>query len=329
MNISPISSQIYKPLINNSKENNKTSFKSTLPNISKVKSLYEKGSSIPFKGTLIQRYMNENEYFLYNKFLNHHIKSAEEVNPELVEQYFNALGIPCNIKMGTEKTRKVIAYCCYNAAEIFRQINMPLPVRIDMEENSNNSNPNLKTIASCYYGPNYQRGFPIRTVTFNVGYDWDHHMENSYTDNNNKFHTSGHFLQTFLHEFGHNVHFDKLYSKFGCPYPNQGYNYNPNMMNIMNILNMKIYNNDGSINYNNPYISSTVRGLMKQSSGYGSSLLPELFAEEFAKALLICMGPRDLKLYKNPFPIITSTPELDQVIHETWEGLIADGKGYI
>ena len=242
MTISAINSQLYKSATNNLKENKGVISKSfnspLLTNVPKIKSLYEKGSSISFRGTLIQRYMNENEYFLYNKFLNHHIKSAEETDPNLVEQYFNALGIPCNIKMGSEKARKVIAYCCYNTSEIFRQINMPLPVRIDMEENIN-SNPNLTTMASCYYGPNYQKGFPIRTVTFNVLYDWDNHMENSYVKNQeDNFHTSGHFLQTFLHEFGHNVHFDKLYSKFGCPYLNQGYKFNPNMQTIMDILNL-------------------------------------------------------------------------------------------
>lgn len=292
-------------------------------------SIYDKGSYNLAFGSMIDRYMEDKEEFLYKKTLPLHLKNVNDIDPYLVEKYFESLGIPCQIRQGSKKTRQVIAYGCFNATEMLRQINMPLPTRIDMEEMLG-SEPGVYPIAACYYAPDYNKGYPIRTVTFNTLHNWDNHMETCYEENKrNGYHTSGHFLQTFLHEYGHNVHNHKLYSKFGCPYQNNlGYVYNPNMRYITDALNLKIYDKDGRV-LQNPYVTEQVRNIIKQSSGYGSTLLPETFAEEFAKAMLSCMNPTTLRLTKNPFPIQNLSPELYNVLYEVWEGLIADGQGLV
>ena len=78
-----------------------------------------------------------------------------------------------------------------------------------------------------------------------------------------------------------------------------------------------------------PYITPEVREIMKQSSGYGSTLLPELFAEEFTNAVISNMDFMTLQMERNPFPIKNLSPELRQVLYETWEGLVGDGQGLI
>ena len=334
MQISSITTNTYK---NNPYKINSRQLKTKPSDISvsadgheTLRSIYDKGFyNVAFSGSLIDRYMNDKEELLYQKTLPLHIHNAKEIDPSLVENYFNSLGIPCTIRDGSPKAQKVIAYCCFNAAEIFRQINMPLPTKIDMDEMESNT-PGQFPIAGCYYSPAPYKNYPIRTVVFNTLYDWDNHMETSYEVNKqDNFHTSGHFLQTFLHEFGHNVHNHKLYSKFGCPYPNNlGYAYNPNMIVITSALNLPIYDESGNISPN-PYVTEQVRNIIKQSSGYGSSLLPETFAEEFAKAILSCMNPTTLRLTRNPFPIQNLSPELRNVLYEVWEGLVADGQGIV
>mgnify|MGYP002857694182 CR=1 FL=1 len=326
MRISPLN-QYYKNSTLYSANSRTSQKENTYTSNQKItQSLYKKGiGHISFGETLIQDY-------LYDKSLDKHIHLAKDINPKDVEDYFYKLGVPCTIRQGSSKTQKVIAYCCFNAAEIFRQINHPsvvLPLKIDMEEMPALA-PGLYPIAGCYPGPVYEKGYPVRTVVFNSLYDWDNHMEKSKEIQklDGGFHSSGHFLQTFIHEFGHNVHNHHLYSKYGSPFPSEQYVYNPQVANILQALNMKIYDEKGNVVYN-PYVPEQTRLVMKKSSGYGSTLLPETFAEEFARAIINCMNPMNLRLTKDPFPIMTANPELNAVLYETWEGLVADGKGYV
>ena len=286
-----------------------------------IRSIYNKSSyNIAFGENMVDEYV-------YNKLLEKHIANAKILDPRNVEEYFYALGIPCDFRAGSDKARKVVAYCAFNAAEMLRQINMVLPVKITMGEMNA---PEI--LAGCYYTPNPVKNFPIRTVEFNTEYDWDNHMEKAMQFNKykNGVFSSGHFIQTFLHEFGHNIHNHHLYSKFGCPFPNQGYYYNPNAAKILEVLNMPIYDpKTGEINFNNGYVTKEAREAMKTSSIYGSTLLPEVFAEEFARALINCMDYNSLRLKKNPLPIATANKNLNQVLYETWEGLVADNEGII
>lgn len=276
------------------------------------KSIYSKGASaIPFGISMIQDY-------IYEKSLVKHRHMIDEIDPRVVEGYCLSLGVPCAINKGrTQKDNQVIAYCVFNGMELMRALKMPLPARIDMEPFPN------RTLAACYYGPDIYKGFPIGTVVYNLNQDWAHLLDTSLAEHKakDKFHTTNHFLHTTIHEFGHNVHYHKLFSKFGSPTPDSRFVYNPATERLMEKLNMPP---DGS-----PYITPEVRDIMKQSSGYGSSLLPELFAEEFANAIISNLNFMTLQLEQNPFPIKNLSPELYQVLYETWEGLIDDGQGII
>lgn len=326
MRISPITSycKTTHSYATNPASNSKK--KSTLPVQKAVeRSIYDKGSyKLSFGETLIHDY-------LYEKSLPLHEYAATQLSPRTVEDYFNSQGIPCSLRLGSDKAQHVIGYCCMNTAEIFKQINHPsivLPTQINMEEiiNPDGSYP----IAVCYYGPNTEKGFPIRTVAFNPVYDWENHMRISKPRNieDKGFHVSGHFLETFLHEFGHNVHYHHLFSKFGCPFQNDLYPYNSNAGVITEALNMKVFDNNGN-DIPNPHIIQETRKILQKTSGYGKTLLPETFAEEFARAIINCMNPVNLRLTEDPFPIMTAYPGLNAVLYETWEGLIADGQGYV
>ena len=135
-------------------------------------------------------------------------------------------------------------------------------------------------------------------------------------------------MSPFLHEFAHNLHFHKLYKKFGCPAPNQGYIYNPKTEIILKYLNLPIKDKYGNP-VKNPCISYEVRKQLNTSSEYGSSLLPETFAEEFTREIVNNLEYFKLRLTRNPFPLAKNNPTLQQILYETWEGLIADGKGLI
>lgn len=310
-----------EPYYKQSKNNNINTALQNKSSTDTIKSIYDKGSyKIAFGENLIQDY-------IYDKSLVKHINEAKTLDPHLVEDYFGALGIPCDFSDGSNKARKVVAYGTFNAAEMLRQINMVLPTKITMGDMGDSG-----TLAGCYFLPDLYNNTPIRTVKFNTAYDWDNHMEKFKQDNKRSggHFSSGHFIQTFLHEFAHNIHYHHLYSKFGCPVPSEEYSFNTNVYNILNALNMAIYNSrTGQVNADNKYVTKEAREAMKSSSGYGSTLLPEVFAEEFARALINCMDYMSLRLKKNPLPIVTSNKNLNQVLYETWEGLVADNDGII
>ncbi len=255
-----------------------------------------------------------------------HQFEAQRLDLNLLHKLFNEqFRIPFDLSGVSEAAAKVIGYCCYHTAMIFRQIKQPLPTMIGIERVAQQPGKGL-TIASCYWA---NGNFPIRAVTFNSLYDWENAIVNATSKSNeNGFHSSYHFLQTTIHEFAHNAHFHHLFSKFGSPDPAPGYVYNKNVYDLMLKLNLPIYDKNGNIN-NNPFISTYVRNTMKESSGYGSSLLPELFAEEFSRAVIKNLDPVHLTLKRNPFPIATTNKDFNSVLYETWEGLIGDGQGLI
>lgn len=278
------------------------------------KSIYEAGSyEIPFTASA-----NILRSYLYQKSIIKHKNLAKQIDTSLVKDYFNALGIPYDMSGFSQETQKVIGYCCFNTAEIYRQRNLPLPLRLASEAADN---PGI--IGSCYFRSGK---FPLRTVTFNLNYNWENYIEN-FSDNGGHFSTN-HFLHPFIHEFVHNMNNDRIYSKFGAPEPSSLYVYNPNVMNIIGPYNAKIYDQDGNI-LKDKYISEDVRIALTSSSGYGSSLLPETVAEEITRGIVECLDLMELRLKRDPFPIYIQNSKLNQIVYEAWEGLINDGQGLI
>lgn len=263
--------------------------------------------------------------YVYQKSLVLHSRMAQEVNLPNIKGYFDALKIPVDFSGLSEEASKVVAYCCFYAAEIFRSLKYKLPTKINTI--STPPEKNMITNAVCYYGS--APGHPLRSVAFNTYVDWANHIKNSQIERNNSgFSTSYHFLHTTIHEFAHSLHFHHLFSKFGSPEPCPGYVFNPGTANLMRNLNLPLY--DAANNpVLNPFISDAARSAMKASSGYGSTLLPETFAEEFTRAVIFSLDPMTLRLKENPFPINSTNKNLNQVLYETWEGLIGDGRGLI
>ena len=287
------------------------------------------------KKTTFGSQKNVDDYIYEMSFLKHK-NNISKIDPTVVEGYFNALGVPADFNQGSDFTRQFIAFCTFHTAEIFRQLNFSLPVKISIANFSDifPENSCENAIGLCHYGPDVILGFPVRTVLFNSfetpqkkGF-WENHFQNQKYNKEINFLSTKHFLSPFLHEFAHNLHFHKLYSKFGCPYINQGYQYSPNAQTVMKLLNLPIKDmNEKPVE--NPFISYEVRNALNTSSRYGSTLLPETFAEEFTRTVADNLNYMTLKLKRNPFPMAISNPTLQQVLYETWEGLIADGQGLI
>jgi len=283
------------------------------------RSIYSKGaSSIPFTANtnLIRKYV-------YTRTLPKFQKEAMMTDVEGVRGYFQSLGIPFDMSGFPSDIQSLMAYCCFNTAEIYRQIHMPLPLKIM----SYTDKPSA--LGVCWFS-SFDPNIPIRSVAFNTNHDWTDYMVR-YNNEDNWFST-GHFLHPFIHEFAHNINFDRIFSKYGCPCPQPKplYPYNPNTNAIFEALNTKIYDKEtGEIIQNNPVISDDVRIALKDSSGYGSTLLPETVAEEITRNIVNCLDLSTLRLERNPFPIQIHNAKLNQIVYEAWEGLICDGQGLI
>lgn len=278
--------------------------------------------------------------YLYEKALNIHKANILKTQPANVERYFGTLGIEATFREGSEYARKFVSYCCYQASEIFRQLNHALPVKIDL---MNFQKLNLNATGICNYGTLYKpKYYPIRTVLFNtfeetkpilikdkkIPLNWENFdkiQENSY---NQGFLSVRHFLSPFIHEFAHSLHYHKLFSKFGCPEQQQFYFYNPAANNIMQKLKIPMIIDGKQVN--NPFVSTEVTQLLSRDiSDYGATQLFESFAEAYTKDVISCMDLFNLRLTRNPFPTKNMSPEVHQVLSEIWEGLVGDGAGLI
>ena len=139
----------------------------------------------------------------------------------------------------------------------------------------------------------------------------------------NNWLSSEHYLAPFIHEFAHNLHYHKLYSKYGCPEPNQGYVFNPAVDYLLNKLNEPIAQN-------NPFVPTSLAIFINDNVGkYAASSLPETFAEIFTQKIVKNLDLFNLKLIRNPFENSSKNNTLDRILEEIWEGLIGDNQGLI
>ena len=137
------------------------------------------------------------------------------------------------------------------------------------------------------------------------------------------FSSTPHFMTPFIHEFAHNLHFHKLFSKFGCHEKHPLYIHNPYVVDKLNLLNKPIQEL-------NPYYGSYIRDLLsKDISVYANEKIPETFAEYYTKRVIENMDLLKLRLTANPFTNTKTNPTISQVLNETWEGLVGDGQGLL
>ena len=124
------------------------------------------------------------------------------------------------------KGNRVIAWCCDKTVQIFEQLQrkfgqgLALPKGIYVEDfrDLNVEDPNALGTCNLRFSElrkNSTEAVPSRTLFFNSIHDWDD--INSISDNQYaaKHFSTDHFLYTFLHEFAHASHEDRLLSKLG------------------------------------------------------------------------------------------------------------------
>lgn len=278
--------------------------------------------------------------FFYEKSLYIHKSNILKTQPANIERYFGNLGIEATFREGSEYARKFVSYCCYQASEIFRQLNHALPIKIDL---MNFQKLDIDATGICNYGTLYNpKYYPIRTVAFNtfeqaklipvknqkIPLIWENFDKIQEENYNKGFLSVKHFMSPFIHEFAHSLHYHKLFSKFGCPEQQQFYLYNPTVNNIMQKLKIPMIV-DGQM-VKNPFVSTEIiKSLDRDISNYGASQLFESFAEAYTKDVISCMDLFNLRLTRNPFPTKNMSPEVHQVLSEIWEGLVGDGAGLI
>ncbi len=279
--------------------------------------------------------------YLYKKSLSYHNAGILRTNVSQIEKYFEKSGIPAFFREGTDYGKKMVAYGCYHASEIFKQMSYQRPTYLGMIDFRRIPQENVHNATGlCASFPNVvspTEVYPIRSVLFNTfsdniptvidGAEIQLNWENFFTvvqhSKDTNFLSAGHFLSPFIHEFAHSLHNHHLFSKFGAPVADAGYAYNPYISNLYAKLNV-------NLDKNNPFVSTSISNLISQDvSSYGATNLMETFAEAFTKDVLSCIDMFTLRLTKNPFSSTNRNPVLTQVLSETFEGLVGDGAGLI
>lgn len=275
---------------------------------------------------------------LYQSSIQYHKANIFKIDPFKIEEYFKQQGIPAFFREGSDFAKKMVAYCCYHTSEIFSQLHYKKPVQIGLTGFRRFGH---NATGLCHYAPSTYsptESYPAMSILFNsfvdnqpynldgktIPLNWESFFDISMDSNKKHFLSSGHFLSPFIHEFAHSLHYHKIFSKFGAPFNNSDYVFNPTTQVILDKLNMKL-------DTTNPYVSSSIiKNIDENISRYGATLLPEAFAEAFTKAVLQNLDIFSLRLTKNPFPMYNNGNKiLNQVLYETFEGLVGDGAGLI
>ncbi len=274
--------------------------------------------------------------YFHKKALSWNLGMIARTNPAAVENYFAQMGVWAGFNKGSGYANKFVSYCCLKAAEIFKQLNFILPPKIELED-FRNFNLDSGTTGVCFFRSGGDPRTPIRSVFFNsfaerakkmlrgkqVEINWENFPLIAADAKDNNWLSSEHYLAPFIHEFAHNLHYHKLYSKYGCPEPNQGYVFNPAVDYLLNKLNEPIAQN-------NPFVPTSLAIFINDNVGkYAASSLPETFAEIFTQKIVKNLDLFNLKLIRNPFENSSKNNTLDRILEEIWEGLIGDNQGLI
>lgn len=277
--------------------------------------------------------INANWEYLYVKSCHLHHANIMGTQPERIEKYFEQQGIPATFRAGSEYAKKFVAYCCYQASEIFKQLRHVLPSSIDMYDFSK-LNPKPNATALTTYGPMFK--YPVRTVLFNtfeeklfttsytgrqIPLNWENFFEYQVSQYRNGSLSTPHFLSPFLHEFAHSLHDDNLFRLKGCHIAGSPYKYEPKVGPLMEVLNKPI-------SELNPNLGQTIENIRHSISIYGGTTLPETFAEYYTNNAINNMDLFSLRLTSNPFKF-KEDKNILAILSEAWDGLVGDGKGLV
>ena len=275
---------------------------------------------------------------IYHKSCYFHMANINGTQPERVEKYFEQQGVPATFKTGSEFAKKFVAYCCYHAAEMFKQLKHVLPSKIDMEDFEKFNIPDLDG-ANALTTDNQFFNYPIRTVIFNtfkkpnvvinkytgekIVHNWENFFNSQVYQHKIGFLSTPHFLSPFLHEFAHSFHEHNIFSKKGCHMQNAGYKYNPQTATLMQILRTPVDRLNLLIG---PHINENIK---RTISIYGGTNLNEAFAEGYTNNIINHMDLFKLRLTSYPFAPQNSDVNVVQAINEAFEGAVADNKGIV
>lgn len=292
------------------------------------RSIYDKGfANVSFGGVF--------DELSYPVTLGKHAENIAKIEPGRIENYCASLGVDCSLKDAkTKADKQFLGYSIYKTMEMMRQLNLPLPTSIFVydlgpkELALTSVEPGTKVVSII---PPRKAAVPARSIIYNRQEPWEAYLYKNSMEMMNpsdNFNSTKHFLHPSIHEFAHSAHLDKIYSKFGAPFPDNRYPYNPNTAKLIDKLKTPLFDK-----YGNPvdvnFISPFAKAVMSKSSEYGQTMLAELLAEEFTRAIIEHMDFNTLRLKSYPFDQNKLSPALNGILQETWEGLIDDGKGHI
>jgi len=258
----------------------------------------------------------------YTKAFNYHLGEMMMTNVDATEKRLAQMGIDATFNTNNVLTNKILAYCVEKTAQIYQQLGLALPKKIDTlppEEMEG-------ATAWCNWGTCNVAGkvFPIRSIAINenipVGEmlrEWKD-LDEVQADSYRKRHNSArHFLDTFVHEFAHNAHYDNLFAKYGCPEHTEEYTYRPETDNLFREIKAT----------KNPFANL----IREKISTYGATSFFEAAAEDLTREILNPdnIDYMSLKLKSNPLPARNPDDTVASVVYEAWNGLVNDGEGLI
>ena len=158
----------------------------------------------------------------------------------------------------------------------------------------------------------FQRKFAPRSVFINSDYKWKVADFNTGFSYFMRFHSTPHFLHTFIHEFSHNAHIDHIYRTYGYHSPNNfGYRVG-----------------DGSLFWSKLNDSAALGQftgeIRKEVSRYATTNPAEMVAENMTELIVKSMDPFSLRLTKNPFvnSAAVNGKTVDDIFCRAWAGIL-------
>lgn len=209
------------------------------------------------------------------------MKGIDLINPKQIE---NDLYKKFNISSNFQGN-KIVAGCTALTANIFHKLKLVQPTAVKLTRLQDNVYGNC-----CGFN---------REININSSMDWTQIQNWAINEKLEGFHATGHFLSTFIHEFMHNVHFDKIQKLAANPQ----YSNNQNVQSMVNI----IINPNGIIteklNKNSTsFANDSIESYVKQKvSTYGSKMPAEMYAEKGAQMIADVLDMKTLRPKNNPF----------------------------
>ncbi len=227
-------------------------------------------------------------------------RGAEKLNPDKI-----AREMADKFNIGTDfGNNPFVAAFSALTVNIFRKLGYDLPSNVVLKDLSGTwYSDALGLFCSDYYDCDLARkfgtSFPLRTVIINASTDWSSIQEYMLRAKRSNHSSTGHFLDVFIHEFMHNVHFLNLQQRYG-----------KDGIDVMHKLQREFTN------------KNTIAVIKKETSNYGATCPTEMIAEEMTELVVDSLNPKTIlpneiifrmNRLKEPFL-------MDKLIDACWNG---------